>query len=182
MADELAILDDLHYSYAALHIMRENGGFFDPSEFSRLRLYSRLSLDFYYDRLSDDGLLGFVPPVRLVRTRHNSPGFQDLAGVGEALKQIRESIKDYRERHETKREAVARADSAEQDAISKRIKNLRDMADLCKEVGMSQDETRAIISRNISAEEGLEKMVDRGMITGARLIDGEEAQKDTNVE
>jgi hypothetical protein len=106
---------------------------------------------------------GVIPFFRfdlplVVRTEHPSPGFTDILGIGEVLKQLQSFISYYLP-NKADRE---RAEILRQEKIEKQIKNL-------KAVGFSNIEIREMLLKSNEKELQLEKLIAANKITSAEI-------------
>lgn len=108
------------------------------------------------------------PGLEIRRIKYSSPGYIDLKGLGEAVKQVRLLIERLISFNETRREARLENDSREQDVQAKMIENARDFLRLKTEVheqGFDDDgAVRQLAAVIEDAQERTLRQIERGNI------------------
>jgi hypothetical protein len=106
--------------------------------------------------------------LEIRRIMYSSPGYIDLKGLGEAVKQIRLLIEGLISFHETRREARLKNDSREQDVQAKMIENARDFLRLkteAREQGFDDDgAVRQLAAAIEDSQERTLRLIERGNI------------------
>jgi hypothetical protein len=107
------------------------------------------------------------PGLEIRRIKYSSPGYIDLKGLGEAVKQIRLLIERLISFNETRREARLKNDDREQDVQAKMIENARDFLRLKTEVreqGFDDDAVSQLAAVIEGAQERTLRQIERGNI------------------
>lgn len=108
------------------------------------------------------------PGIEIRRIQYSSPGFIDLKGLGEAVKQVRLLIERLISFNETRREARLKNDSREQDVQAKMIENAHDFLKLRAEVreqGLDDDgAVRQLVAVIEDVQERTLRQIERGNI------------------
>jgi hypothetical protein len=105
------------------------------------------------------------------RIEFSSPGVVDLVGAGKVVEQVRLFVMDILDRYiSTKDRAVAR-EAAQQDILSKKIKNASALMKLADSMKLEEQARIAILSTVLGTENFLLNSFDERKITSVEIVD-----------
>lgn len=112
------------------------------------------------------------------RIQFASPGFKDLAGLGEVVGHVLDFLSKLIELGVTRRQRQPENDLREETVRKMRIENARGFVSLATDYGLySKAELRPIVHWVDDKQAKLLPLVEHGKINGVRLLDGEDADK-----
>jgi hypothetical protein len=112
------------------------------------------------------------------RIQFGSPGFTDLAGVGDVAGHIKDFLLKLIDLAVTRRQRQLENEEREARVEKLRIENARELVDLAKDCGYSQVEIRQMVHWVDGRQAKLLPLAEHGKIRGAHLLSGENAEKD----
>jgi hypothetical protein len=113
------------------------------------------------------------PPLALIRLRHGSPGFVDLAGIGKAMEQLRLLVEFLVQRKDMKSRRALENQSLAEDIIAKQIENAQRFIAAgrdASEAGLSEAEFRQLLTDVDARQRQILRMVESGQIHDLREL------------
>ena len=105
------------------------------------------------------------------RIEFSSPGVADFAGLGKIVEQVRLFIKDLLERHDATKDRVIARELAQQDVLSKKIKNASALMKLADSMKLEEQARVSILSAVLGTENFLLNSFAEGKITSVEIVD-----------
>ena len=119
--------------------------------------------------------------LSVCRIRFESPGFKDLAGVGEVIGHVKDFllrlIQMYLERHQRRAENTGRRldnEKRELENEGKRIENAKSLVELARNCGYTRAEVRKLVAWVDSRQALLVPLIETRKITDVRLLNENE--------
>jgi hypothetical protein len=112
------------------------------------------------------------------RIQFGSPGFTDLAGLGDVVGHIKDFLLKGIEWALTRRQRDLENQEREARVQKLRIENARELVGLAKDCGYSQAEIRQMVHWVDGRQAKLLPLIEQGKIRDVRLLSGEKAEKD----
>lgn len=111
------------------------------------------------------------------RIEYGSPGFKDLAGVGEIVRHIKDFVFSIIEHRALRRRRQLEDERKDLENERLRIENARKFVQLAKECGYTESETRKLMAWVDDRQGTFIQLVEDGKITSVKLLP-EEAEPD----
>ncbi len=187
------LVNELYSLRAIIHIEKESldeletytREFFDFPPFwrrlpRRLRaLYLARGLPFppaplpLIDLNTPESTFGLLEPeerLRVTKIQFSSPGFKDLAGLGEVVGHLKDFILRLIELYASRRQRHLENELWEEEIQAKRLENAKSFVELAKECGYSKADMRKLVQWVDSRQNVLIPLIERGKIRNAKLL------------
>jgi hypothetical protein len=123
------------------------------------------------------GLLEPQERLRVTRVQFSSPGFKDLAGLGEVVGHVKDFVLRLIDLYVGRDQRRIENEIREADLSSKRLDNARKFVELARDCGYTKTDMRKLVQRTDSRQGDLISLITTGKIRDAKLIDEQTSRK-----
>ena len=110
--------------------------------------------------------------LKVHRVRYESPGFKDLAGIGEIVGHVKDFTLKLLDHFTSRRSRNLKDEECELRNQAHRIQNARDFVSLARECGFDDAEIRQLVRSLDEKVDPLVKLIECGKIKNVSLLDG----------
>lgn len=108
--------------------------------------------------------------LRVAKIQFSSPGFKDLAGLGEVVGHLKDFILRLIELYASRRQRHLENELREEAIQAKRLENAKNLVELAKDCGYSKADMRKLVQWADSRQNGLITLIHNGKIRNANLL------------
>lgn len=117
------------------------------------------------------GMLRAPRSLRLRKVQYSSPGFTDIAGLGQVLGHVKDLLVRIIDFYAAKRKQQIETKILEQELEAARLKNLFERARFLKEIGYTDEDRRRLLSEAAVQIKTIERLVGEKYVTSVQWRD-----------